>query len=298
MAIGSSLQAPAQAPPAPNAFRYGVSYDFEIATARRTVSDKHDRGQISLVVYIWRPVNTTAPKVVLFGHGSTGAGVVHPQEPIEYIPRPQMRYFVERGYAVVVPIRRGIGPSGGTFAAECQFQSGKCSLEDYRALAGPALDDALADNLAVLDQVILGKLVTRDARILLMGNSRGGFLALRTAAARPENTAGVVSFAGGWISMPDVWPPEERKARVDFHHQRLRDIAKDIKAPTLWLYGSNDPFFADTITREMFEVFTQGGGAGKYVLISKHSLPSGHSIAQAPEHWERDVGEFLETLRK
>src|SRR5215207_8509207 len=107
-----------QAPPMPNSFRYGASYDFEVATATRTVADAHDRGPISLVAYFWRPLHTTATKIVFFSHGSTGAGSIHPKEPIEYLPRPLIRYFVDRCYTLVVPIRRGVGPSTGTFVAE------------------------------------------------------------------------------------------------------------------------------------------------------------------------------------
>lgn len=294
--IGAAGAASAQAPPMPNAFRYGASYEFEIASATRVVNDRHDQGSISLTVYIWRPLHTPSEKVVFFSHGSTGGGSIHPREPVEWIPRPLIRYFVERGYTLVMPMRRGLSSSTGTFIAECQFQSGECSLADNRALAGPSLDDAVADNSAVLDQVVLGRMVPRDARVLFSGISRGGFLSLRMAYARPENAAGVLNFVGGWISMPDVWPPDELKARVELHHRWLREIASRIKAPTLWIYGSGDPFYPEAVTRGMFDFFVRNGGTGKYVYISNHTLPTGHNVGQAPELWKREVAEFLTTL--
>ena len=118
-----------------------------------------------------------------------------------------------------MPIRRGLGPSTGAFVAECQFQSGECSLADNRTLAGPSLDDAVADNSAVLDQVVLGKIVPRDAKVLFSGISRGGFLSLRMAYSRPESVSGVLNFVGGWISMPDVWPADELKERTELHQK-------------------------------------------------------------------------------
>jgi pimeloyl-ACP methyl ester carboxylesterase len=288
--------ASAQAPPMPNAFRYGASYDFEVTSATRVVNDAHDQGPISLVVYIWRPLHTKSNKVVFFSHGSTGGGSIHPKEPVEFIPRPLIRYFVDRGYTLVMPIRRGLAASTGAFVAECQFQSGECTLADNRALAGPSLDDAVADNSAVLDQIVLGKVVSPNAKVLYAGISRGGFLSLRMAYARPESAAGVLNFVGGWISMPDVWPADELKARVDLHHRWLREIAGRIKVPTLWIYGSRDPFYSESVTRNMFNFFTKSGAAGKYVFINNHTLPTGHNVAQAPELWEREVAEFIASL--
>jgi pimeloyl-ACP methyl ester carboxylesterase len=293
---GATGTASAQAPPMPNAFRYGASYDFEIAGATRVVNDAHDQGPISLTVYIWRPLHMQSKKVVFFSHGSTGGGSIHPKEPVEWIPRPLIRYFVDRGYTLVMPIRRGLTPSTGTYFAECQFQSGACSLADYRALAGPGFSDAVADNSAVLDQVVLGRIVPRNAKILFAGISRGGLLSLRMAYERPANAAGVLNFVGGWISMPDVWPSDELKARVELHQQWLREIADRIKVPTLWIYGSRDPFYSEAVTRGMFDSFIQSGGVGKYVFISNHTLPTGHNVGQAPELWEREVAEFLASL--
>lgn len=286
----------AQAPPMPNSFRYGASYNFETASATRVVNDPHDQGSISLAVYIWRPLHTQSKKVVFFSHGSTGGGAIHTREPVEWIPRPMLRYFVDRGYTLVMPIRRGLAPSTGTYFAECQFQSGACSLADYRALAEPGLDDAVKDNSAVLDQVVLGKIVPRNAKVLFAGISRGGLLSLRMSSERPENAAGVLNFVGGWISMPDVWPADELKARNELHQRWMREIAGRIKVPALWVYASRDPFYSEAITRGLFATFIQSGGTGKFVFISNHSLPTGHNVGQAPELWEREVAEFMATL--
>jgi pimeloyl-ACP methyl ester carboxylesterase len=158
------------------------------------------------------------------------------------------------------------------------------------------LDDAVADNSAVLDQVVLGNIVPRNAKVLFAGISRGGFLSLRMASARPENAAGVLNFVGGWISMPDVWPADELKARKELHLRWLREIAGRMKVPTLWVYGSRDPFYSETVTRGMFDSFVENGGVGKYIFISDHALPTGHNVGQAPELWEREVANFLASL--
>ena len=43
-----------QEPPDPQEMRNGVNYTFERKLATRKVDDAYDRGQLSLVVYIWR----------------------------------------------------------------------------------------------------------------------------------------------------------------------------------------------------------------------------------------------------
>lgn len=58
--------------------------------------------------------------------------------------------------------------------------------------------------------------------------------------------------------MSEEWPPAELEARVELHRQWLDGIAKSIKAPALWLYGSKDPFYGEALTRDMFSVFRQG----------------------------------------
>lgn len=293
---GAVGTASAQTPPMANSFRYGSGYDFEVTTATRPVDDAHDRGSITLTVYVWRPLHTQSRKVAFFSHGSTGGGSIHPKEPIEFIPRPLIRYFVDRGYTVVMPMRRGLGSSTGTFFAECQFQSGQCSLADNRALASPSLEDAVADNSAVLDQVVLGRILPRDGKVLFTGISRGGLLSLRMASTRPENTAGALNFVGGWISMSDVWPADELEARREWHRQQLQEMARGIRVPTLWIYGSRDPFYSEVITRSLFDSYLQSGGKGQYLLIGNHTLPSGHNVGQAPELWERDVNSYLASI--
>lgn len=58
-------QSVAQEPPDPQEMHNGVDYTFERTFATRNVDDAYDRGQLSLVVYIWRPVVRARHEVVL-----------------------------------------------------------------------------------------------------------------------------------------------------------------------------------------------------------------------------------------
>lgn len=201
-------------------FAHGVHYTFERMTATRTVRDAFDRGRITLVAYVYRPVGADRRKVVLFSHGSTAGWTVSPKEPFEP-PTSVVRYFTKRGYTVVAPTRRGVNESSGSYIEECEFQAGKCSLAENTALFDSGLREATLDSLAVVDQIIYGRLVPKNSTILLAGVSRGGFLSLVLAAERPRMAAGVFNFVGGWLSITDAWPAELNQRRLQLQTDRL-----------------------------------------------------------------------------
>lgn len=298
LAISLALGAPrvqAQAAPNPDAFRNGVQYTFERTFATRRVHDEFDRGRISLATYIWRPMANARHQVVLFSHGSLGGMTIDPHEPVLYIPADLLKYFVKHGYTVVMATRRGLGDSTGTFREECAFAAGKCTIEEYRGLAKPGLAEAVADMNAVIDQVVLRE--AQGSKIVLAGISRGGFLALRMAAERPDITAGVVNFVGGWLSVTDTWSADENAARMTLQSELFRDAgARSKGVPTLWIYASRDPFYPENTTRAFFAAFTAGGGVGRYVFVPEHKLPSGHGVGGQPDLWSADVEPFLAGL--
>src|SRR5690348_11541733 len=88
----------AQEPPNPQEMRNGVDYTFERTFATRKVDDEYDRGQLSLVVYIWRPLVHSRHQVVLFSHGSLGGLAYDPREPMTYVPYPLLEFLLREGY--------------------------------------------------------------------------------------------------------------------------------------------------------------------------------------------------------
>ena len=282
----AAVPARAQAPPLPDSFRLGANYRFEVEHASRVVDDAHDRGVIDLVVHVWKPLKVDPERIVVFSHGSLGGLSAHPREVIELIPRPLIKYFVERDYTVVLPMRRGLAASGGTFVEECAYQAGDCTLAESRALMKLALAGAVDDTLAVLEQVVWKKLARPETKVLLSGTSRGGFLALAVAAAIPDKTSSVLAFVTGWLSVTDAWPAEENAARVELQSRLLRGYGSRIKSPTAWIYASRDPFYPEAITRRFHDAFLAGGGSGPYVFVEQHDLSSGHAISSRPELWK------------
>lgn len=284
----SAAQGPNPKPPV-----HGVHYSFERMVAERTVDDAFDKGAIQLVSYVYRPMIRPSRDVVVVLHGSTGGMVISPAE-VNLGSGPPIGFFIERGYTIVVPMRRGRAESSGHYVEECAYQAGKCSLADYRELTASGIADAVASTEAVVDQIVMKRLQPKQGRFLLWGSSRGGLLALRYAAAHPERVRGVVAVSPGWLSMTDKWPEEENRLRLMLQTSLLAEAGKLYKGPTLWIYGDADPFYPEVLTRQLFEAYKTAGGAGRYVQVRNHKLPTGH--VPPVDVWQSDAHNFLAEL--
>ena len=291
----ANAQTPSASAPA---FRYGTSYTFERVSARRMVDDKFDRGAVTLVANVYRPSKADRHEVVLFSHGSTGGWIASPKESSGAPPLSVVEFFVSRGFTVVAPMRRGVGLSTGVYREECPFHAGECTLAENTAVSISGLEEAIRDTEAIIDQVILGRLATANSKILLAGQSRGGFLSLVVAGRRPQVVQGVVNFVGGWLSISDQWPESENTARLQFQGAQLAATGKRALAPTVWIYGARDVNYSEIVTRGFFRTFTEAGGQGNYVFIADHTLPNGHNIVNQLPLWQDHVTRFLALLEQ
>jgi pimeloyl-ACP methyl ester carboxylesterase len=234
-------------------FVYGRDYTFERIMATRKVHDAEDKGTIRLMTYVYRPLKNDRHEVVLFSHGSTGGLARSPKEPGggNAPPPVVVQFFVSHGYTVVAPMRRGRGESTGNYVEECSVYTGKCTNAESFARGDRALKEALLDTDAVIDQLILARLVPRKSKILLVGHSRGGFLSLILAGERPTLIKGVVNFAGGLYGVTDRFTALENQQRMDDQKARLTRAAKRASAPTIWFYAVRDPFYKDGVPQEL-----------------------------------------------
>ena len=167
-----------------------------------------------------------------------------------------IRPWVERGFAVLVAVRRGYGESGGVAASDAY---GWRNNPDFLGAAQGATTDILATvewarQFKDLDQ----------ARWLLVGQSAGGFASVYTAGKRPAGLLAVLNFAGGRGGRPDTHPGEpifpERLASV------YAEAGKTAIVPMLWNYATNDEFFNPSTAQMWFNAFQAAGGKGQLVI--------------------------------
>ena len=164
--------------------------------------------------------------------------------------------FAQRGYVVVLPLRRGFGATGGEFAE----YTGSCSHPDY--LGG---EQAAAEDVMAAYEYARALPYVDPHRMILAGHSAGGMVALFTAGVRqPEGLVAVLAFAAGRGGNPALHPgvpcAAEPLARV------LDMVGRSIKAPALFHYAENDQYFNPDTTRFWFERFSAGGARAEYVL--------------------------------
>jgi dienelactone hydrolase len=107
------------------------------------------------------------------------------------------QFFVQRGWAVVIPARRGRAGSEGFYDEGFALDHSlgyTCNPE----LSIPGADRALRDIAAAMNAILAMPFVDRD-RLIIGGQSRGGILSVAYAGQHPEQIKGVINFVGGWL---------------------------------------------------------------------------------------------------
>jgi dienelactone hydrolase len=224
--------------------------------------------------------------LIVLSHGSPPEARDRP-EVGRYRELPQIRTFVQLGFAVIVPIRRGFGATGGTYEED----SGSCSNPDYLAAGKQAAQDVLA---ALAFAQTLPQ-VDRD-HVVLVGQSAGGFASLAAASYAPKGLVAVVNFSGGRGGNPSKHPgmPCGPQQMAD----AMGHFASTTQVPVLWHYVQNDMFFAPDIVATWFAAFQAAGGRGQLIVEPPFGR-NGHGMFAVKDSipiWLPHVEQFLAPL--
>jgi dipeptidyl aminopeptidase/acylaminoacyl peptidase len=185
---------------------------------------------------LYRPVVDSAtgadpPPLLVWVHGGPTA-----QWPVTFIPR--VAYFVERGWAVLLPDHRGSTGHGRAYAQAMRGRWGELDVADVAAGMQAAAARGWAD----------------PRRMVPMGGSAGGFTVLNLLAHHPDLCAAGVDLFG----VADLLDLDETTHRFEAHYldsvvgslpgaaDAYRDrspvnVVERITAPLLILQGDADP---------------------------------------------------------
>ena len=164
---------------------------------------------------------------IIFNHGSTGRGHNKSLYARTWAPAIVGNYFVERGWMILFPQRRGRGKSGGTYGEGLAPDGSGYSCDVEIALAG--FERAVED----LDAVVRHLRARSDvdqSRLAIGGASRGGILSIAYAGMRPNIFQGAINFNGGWLG--------RSCASHEIVNPGIFERGASAGISTLWLHGS------------------------------------------------------------
>jgi dienelactone hydrolase len=240
------------------------------------------RGQpYALEAVIIRPVGGGRLPVAILTHGSPRDPADRPNMRIDRLV-PQARDLAHRGWLAVAFLRRGFGPSQGSFV-----EGYTCASPNYRKAFDTAAEDIEAVRVAVARRPDAD-----TSRILGFGVSVGGAAMLAWGTTRPEGLLAVVNVSGGsGASEPGHNCDEAALVSA------LASIGTRIRVPTLWLYAENDSYFGPEIVRRMYDAFTASGGSATLTVFGPVDS-DGHVLCctfEGRKLWLPRLDQFLRT---
>lgn len=199
----------------------------------------------------------------------------------------RVQALVERGFAVIVPMRRGFGDTGGDFAE----RFGKCDQPDFLG----AGREAARDILATVAYAAKLSFVDPD-RIILLGQSAGGFASIAAASFNPPGVVAVVNLSGGRGGGGGQYGGEP--CAPEQMAQAIAVLAKSVRVPVLWHYAENDQYFGPHHVRRWFRAFEEAGARGKLVMQPPFGA-DGHRMFASPAGlpiWTAALDRFLQEI--
>lgn len=260
-----------------------LSLDIREAIVRVPVTvkdafNKEITGDVLLTTF--RPQGPGPFPLVVMNHGrDSDTRAQAPRQRFE----PVARFFIRKGFAVAVPQRLGYGASASLGDPEDHTS---CESPRYQ----PAGDAAAAQVLAVVAH--MRKEADIDpSRLVIMGQSVGGFTTVAAAATKPDGLVAAINIAGGSGGNPVTRPGNPCKAYL--LEYTFAAWGKTATAPMLWMYSENDKFFNPKNARAWFDAFTKAGAKAEFKLMPPFG-DDGHALlVRANDLWQPVVDEFL-----
>lgn len=196
--------------------------------------------------------------------------------------------FARRGYVAVVFARRGYASSDGPIAEGY----GRCHEAHRRSYVWAAVEGA-KDYDAVI-AALKGRPDIDGSKVIVAGQSGGGFAASALALFAPPGLIGIVNFAGGRGAAKKGGNCSE-----DGYVGAFGDFGKKAKVPALWLYSTTDRLFWPELVDRAFEAYASNGAPVRLDRVGPLWFHrNGHALVAlgGRELWRPRIDDFLNAI--
>jgi dienelactone hydrolase len=249
----------------------------------RVPVELEDRGgTITLEATVFKPDGEGPFPLAVFTHGAARSA---PRDgPYDFRPDAAIRWFLARGYAVAVVIRRGYGRSEGKRSVVEDGDS-----EGFIKVLEERVHDINSSVRYFQDQPF----VVAD-HVLLVGLSAGGNSVLAASRKAPKGVRSVIAFAPGTVTIDGYSARDLEQSERGF-----RMFGSGTTLPTLWIYAENEEFYSPMLAKFFFEAYTSESDAEQELAILPLEGENGHDLFlrdEGPKIWGPVVESFLERL--
>lgn len=188
--------------------------------------------------------------------------------------------LANRGFFVMMLVRRGYGNSEGP---DSEF----LDTAEESGLAG-AQDIKGAVNYMRTKPEIL------NDRIVIIGGSQGGWIALASSTLDIKGVLGTVNISGAINFRRGVGKSIRDPAVEDQLDNSAKIYGRSSRVPTLWLYAGNDNHSPDSV-KKWFNSYREAGGNGRLVIKPPYK-DRGHMIVTEPDLYIEDILSFFREI--
>ncbi len=188
------------------------------------------------------------------------------------------REFVKRGYAVVIPMRKGFSKSSG------EYIDRGCDMTAHGQFQ--------ADDLQSTLEYLRTQHWADAEHVLVAGQSYGGLTALAFGTRHFPGVKGLINFAGGLKMHGGSCRWQQSLV------QAFATYGAKTTLPSIWFYGANDNHFSLDLATQLHNAYVQAGGNAKLVAFGPFKKDA-HGMSGSRDGvkiWWPETEKFLKEL--
>lgn len=109
------------------------------------------------------------------------------------------------------------------------------------------------------------------SKVILAGQSRGGFLPLALAAEEFLGALGVINYSGGWYS---------ERCGAGYNQAKFSEFGEKLRIPTLSIYGNNDNYYSASHVRKLLSLLGKKAAADSLIVEGAGHLVRTDSVRE------------------